>query len=96
MTTDPCTDRLCLRLLRAEEAAPLREVTSPPGWVEAVAAQAGDRALTPWAVRVISEVFGGFLVLYLDSIRPSGLVLSGKFFCAADQLASSMPSAWRR
>jgi RimJ/RimL family protein N-acetyltransferase len=44
------TDRLCLRLLRAEDAVPLRAVTSPPGWVEAVAAQAGDRALTPWAV----------------------------------------------
>jgi RimJ/RimL family protein N-acetyltransferase len=43
------TDRLCLRLLRSADAAPLRQVTSP-GWVEAVAARAGDRTLTPWAV----------------------------------------------
>lgn len=44
-----CTERLCLRVLRAEDAALLREITSPPGWVEAVAAQSGDRTLTPWA-----------------------------------------------
>jgi RimJ/RimL family protein N-acetyltransferase len=46
MTT---TDRLCLRLLRPSDAVRLREITSP-GWVEAVAAQAGDRTLTPWAL----------------------------------------------
>lgn len=45
-----CTERLRLRVLRAEDAAPLREITSPPGWVEAVAARSGDRTLTPWAV----------------------------------------------
>ena len=45
-----CTERLCLRVLRAEDAAPLREITSPPGWVESVAAQSVDRRLTPWAV----------------------------------------------
>lgn len=44
-----CTDRLRLRLLQAADAAPLREVTEP-GLVEAVAAQAGDRTLTPWAI----------------------------------------------
>jgi RimJ/RimL family protein N-acetyltransferase len=44
-----CTDRLCLRLLRAEDAVALREVTGP-GLVEAVLTQAGDRALTPWAI----------------------------------------------
>jgi RimJ/RimL family protein N-acetyltransferase len=43
------TDRLCLRLLGPADAAPLGEVISP-GWVEAVAAQAGDRTMTPWAV----------------------------------------------
>jgi len=44
-----CTDRLGLRLLRAEDAVALREVTGP-GLVEAVVAQAGDRTLTPWAI----------------------------------------------
>lgn len=44
-----CTDRLCLRLLRADDAVALREVTGP-GLVEAMVTQAGDRALTPWAI----------------------------------------------
>jgi [ribosomal protein S5]-alanine N-acetyltransferase len=44
-----CTDRLCLRLLRAADAVPLREVALP-GWVETLVAQNGDRTLTPWAV----------------------------------------------
>ncbi|MGD0698448.1 MAG: GNAT family N-acetyltransferase [Trebonia sp.] len=60
------TDRLYLRLLRAEDAVPLREVTSPPGWVGAMAAQAGDRTLTPWAIVLRSDGaiagFCGFLV----------------------------------
>jgi RimJ/RimL family protein N-acetyltransferase len=43
------TERLGLRLLRAEDAVPLREVTED-GWVESLAAQAGDRTLSPWAV----------------------------------------------
>jgi hypothetical protein len=37
------TERLRLRLLRAEDAAPLREVTSSPGWVETLAARPGYR-----------------------------------------------------
>jgi RimJ/RimL family protein N-acetyltransferase len=45
-----CTQRLGLRLLRAEDAAPLHEVNSPPGWIETVAARSGERTLTPWAV----------------------------------------------
>lgn len=53
--TDPdgcmaCTSRLYLRLLQHHDAAPLREITSPPDWVETVAAQSGDRTLTPWAI----------------------------------------------
>jgi [ribosomal protein S5]-alanine N-acetyltransferase len=44
-----CTDRLCMRLLRAADALPLREVAMP-GWVETLVAQTGDRALTPWAI----------------------------------------------
>jgi len=42
------TDRLRLRLLRAEDAVPLREVAED-GWVEALAARTGDRTLSPWA-----------------------------------------------
>jgi RimJ/RimL family protein N-acetyltransferase len=59
------TDRIYLRLLRTEDAVPLWEVTSP-GWVEAVAAQPGNRTLTPWAIvlrdgnRVVG--FCGFFV----------------------------------
>jgi RimJ/RimL family protein N-acetyltransferase len=44
-----CTGRLCLRLLRAEDAVPLREIAAA-GWVEALAARTGDRTLTPWAI----------------------------------------------
>jgi RimJ/RimL family protein N-acetyltransferase len=44
-----CADRLRLRLLRADDAAALRSVMEP-GLVEAVAAQTGNRALTPWAI----------------------------------------------
>lgn len=59
------TDRLCLRLLLAEDAVPLREVVED-GWVEALAARTGDRTLTPWAV-VLREAgavvgFCGFFV----------------------------------
>ena len=43
------TDRLRLRLLQAADAVALREVTAP-GLVEAAVTQAGDRALTPWAM----------------------------------------------
>jgi hypothetical protein len=53
-----CTDRLRLRLLQAADAVPLREVTGP-GLVDAVVAQGGDRALTPWAI-VLRE--GGTVV----------------------------------
>jgi RimJ/RimL family protein N-acetyltransferase len=44
-----CTDRLRLRLLRADDAVPLRSVMEP-GLVEAVVARTGNRALTPWAI----------------------------------------------
>jgi RimJ/RimL family protein N-acetyltransferase len=43
------TDRLRLRLLRADDAAPLGSVMEP-GLVEAAVAQPGNRALTPWAI----------------------------------------------
>jgi aminoglycoside phosphotransferase (APT) family kinase protein len=43
------TDRLRLRLLRAEDAVPLREVVED-GWVEALAARTGDRTLSPWVI----------------------------------------------
>ena len=60
------TERLRLRLMRAEDAAPLREVTSPPGWVGEVAAQPGDRTLTPWVITLRDGGaivgFCGFLV----------------------------------
>jgi hypothetical protein len=45
-----CTERLCLRLLRAEDAAPLREV-SPPGWVEAASGPPN-----PASVRVLAKI----------------------------------------
>jgi hypothetical protein len=41
-----CTDRLCLRLLRPEDAVSLSEVVDS-GWVEAMLAQYGDHALSP-------------------------------------------------
>lgn len=45
---------------------PLSPVASPPGWLEALAAQPGDRALTPWAVTLRGSGavagFCGFLV----------------------------------
>ena len=44
-----CTDRLRLRLLRVEDAVPLREIADA-GWVEALASRPGDRTLTPWAI----------------------------------------------
>lgn len=44
-----CTDRLCLRLMRAEDAVPLREIVAS-GRVEALAARTGDRTLSPWAI----------------------------------------------
>ena len=44
-----CTDRMRLRLLRAEDAVPLRSVMEP-GLVQAAVAQTGDRGLTPWAI----------------------------------------------
>jgi RimJ/RimL family protein N-acetyltransferase len=60
-----CTDRLCLRLLRPEDAVSLREVVDS-GWVAAMMAQYGDRALSPWAVvlRDGGEIVGhcGFFV----------------------------------
>jgi RimJ/RimL family protein N-acetyltransferase len=63
-----CTDRLGLRLLRSADAEPLREVDSPPGWVESVAARPGDRSLTPWAI-VLRE--GGVIVGYCGFfVRP--------------------------
>jgi RimJ/RimL family protein N-acetyltransferase len=43
------TRRLRLRLLRASDAVPLREVADD-GWVQAQAARTGDRTLSPWAV----------------------------------------------
>jgi RimJ/RimL family protein N-acetyltransferase len=59
------TDRIYLRLLRTEDAVPLRVVTSP-GLVEAVAAQPGDRTLTPWAIVLLDDNrvvgFCGFFV----------------------------------
>jgi RimJ/RimL family protein N-acetyltransferase len=60
-----CTERLGLRLLRPEDAVHLAEVAEP-GWVEALAAQGGDRTLSPWAIvlRDSGAVVGhcGFLV----------------------------------
>lgn len=60
-----CTDRLCLRLLRADDAVPLREIVAD-GWLEALAARSGDRTFTPWAIvlRDTGVVVGfcGFLV----------------------------------
>jgi RimJ/RimL family protein N-acetyltransferase len=44
-----CTDRLRLRLLRVEDAVPLREIAGD-GWVEALASRPGDRTLSPWAI----------------------------------------------
>jgi hypothetical protein len=44
-----CSDRLALRLLQAEDAVALEEVTGP-GLVEAVVTQDEDRTLTPWAI----------------------------------------------
>jgi hypothetical protein len=43
------TDRLRLRLLRADDAVPLGSVIEP-GLVEAAVAQSRNRALTPWAI----------------------------------------------
>jgi RimJ/RimL family protein N-acetyltransferase len=45
-----CTARLRLRLLQPADEAALREITSPPGWIETLATRPGDRTLTPWAV----------------------------------------------
>jgi RimJ/RimL family protein N-acetyltransferase len=53
------TDRLRLRLPRAEDAVPLRAVTSPSAWDEAVTARGRGRTLTPWAM-VLRE--GGAVV----------------------------------
>ena len=59
------TDRLALRLLKAEDALPVREIAEP-GRVQAVVARNGDRTLTPWAIvaRASGEVVGfcGFFV----------------------------------
>jgi RimJ/RimL family protein N-acetyltransferase len=59
------TDRLRLRLLRAEDAVPLREVVED-GWVEALATRTGDRTLSPWAIvlrdRDVIVGFCGFFV----------------------------------
>jgi ribosomal-protein-alanine N-acetyltransferase len=61
------TRRLRLRLLRAEDAAALREVVDV-GWVEAQAARTGDRTLSPWAV-VLRD--GGGVVGYCGFfVRP--------------------------
>jgi hypothetical protein len=51
-----CTDQLRLRLLRADDAVPLRSVMEP-GLVEAVVARTGNRALTPWAI-VLLDGYG--------------------------------------
>jgi RimJ/RimL family protein N-acetyltransferase len=60
-----CTDRLCLRLLRPDDASHLEQVVEP-GWVAAMMARSGDRALSPWAIvlRDGGAVVGhcGFLV----------------------------------
>jgi RimJ/RimL family protein N-acetyltransferase len=60
-----CTDRLCLRLLRPGDASHLEQVAEP-GWIEAMTAKSGDRALSPWAIvlRDGGAVVGhcGFLV----------------------------------
>ncbi len=76
-----CTERLRLRLLRAEDAAPLSEITAPPGWVEAVAARPGDRTLTPWAItmRDSGAVVGfcGFFVRPVKGITMGYAILPG-------------------
>jgi hypothetical protein len=43
------TDQLGLRLLRAQDAVALREVTDER-LVEDLAARPGDRTLSPWAI----------------------------------------------
>ena len=64
-----CTDRLRLRLLQAEDAVALREVTGP-GLVDAVVTRAGYRALTPWAI-VLRDggAFVGFCGFFVRPVK---------------------------
>ena len=63
------TDRLRLRLLRVSDAVPLREL-APPGWVETVVMQPGDRTLTPWAIVVRDEgAVAGFCGFFVRPAR---------------------------
>ena len=64
------TDRLVLRLLRAEDAVPLQEIVED-GWIEALAAERGDRALTPWAVvmKDSEEVVVGFCGFFARPLK---------------------------
>ncbi len=63
-----CTDRLRLRLLRADDAAPLRSVMEP-GSVEAAVAQTGDRALTPWAIVLRDGGVVGFCGFFVRPVK---------------------------
>ena len=75
-----CTERLRLRLLQAGDAAPLRDITSPPGWVEDVASRPGDRTLTPWAVTLRNDGtvvgFCGFFVRPIKGITMGYAILA--------------------
>lgn len=62
------TDRLRLRLLRAEDAVPLREIMDE-GWIEAQTAQPGDRTLSPWVIVIRdSGAVAGFCGFF---VRPA-------------------------
>lgn len=64
-----CTDRLQLRLLRAEDSGPLRSVAEV-GWVEALANRPGDRTLTPWAIVLRgSGVVAGFCGFFVRPVQ---------------------------
>jgi RimJ/RimL family protein N-acetyltransferase len=63
------SSRLRLRLLRAQDAIPLREVAED-GWVEAQAARTGDRTLSPWAVVLRDEgVVAGFCGFFVRPVK---------------------------
>lgn len=64
-----CTERLGLRLLRAEDAVPLQEIVAD-GWVEALAAERRDRTPTPWAVVLRdSNLVVGFCGFFVRPVK---------------------------
>jgi hypothetical protein len=63
------TRLLRLRLLRAQDGAPLHEVADP-GWVEAQAARTADRTLSPWAVVLRDEgVVVGYCGFFVRPVK---------------------------